>query len=156
MNKIEQFFEKLKTNNITEIQDKYIFTISKSYYLKVFLFILIISINILYTVRNIHSLNIIVVILLLFISSYVIYSIYTVLTYKLIIENKKLIFEKNVIDLTKVDSLKIVMARIGGTKFDSCLELISEKKKYIIRLNLNKSIDFVTIISKISGKKVEK
>ncbi len=155
MEKIDKFLENLEKYKVSELKDKYVFRISKSYYLRVFLFIAIIAINGIYTYRNIKRLNFILVFLLFLISAYVMYSIYTVLIYKVIVENNKIIVGKNIIPLENIKSLRIINARVGGAKFDTCLELVEEGKKYIIRLNIDEKYKFVSVISKITNVEVK-
>ena len=153
---LDRFLEKVNKEK-NNINDEYKFGLSVSYYIRIITliisFIVILAYNL--NMKNIKRPLVIIVLNLIFI--YLFYHIYTLISYKIIIKDNKIIAQKNIeIDLKNIKSLKLLpVAKIGISLKKDCLEIIdNDYKRYILRLDIHNSHIFVANVSKISKVKV--
>lgn len=155
MEKLHVLLEKVKETKIDRTKQNYTFKISRNYFLRSILFISIIIVLLIYSITHMERKNILTLSLLTGITIYICNYLYRISKYKIELKDKTLVFEKNIIDLTKVEKLSLKYTRIGGSKYDNCLELITQdKKRFVFRLNITNHYEFVALISDISKMEV--
>lgn len=156
MERVNDILQKISSIKIDDISGKYIFRLSFLYCIKAFLFLIILValfFTQLYKFANQNMLQKGIWAVLLI---YIIFYIYRLLKYKIVVDGKILYYEKNKIDLKKINKIQLMRTKVGGTKYDNCVALISEDKiKYVIRLNISEKYKFIALVSKISKVKVE-
>lgn len=154
--KLNYILEEVNKLDIAKIKDVNIYKISFAYLLKSITFLFIISISIFISLKRLDlekplkANNIYLSVLILFLLAYVIYSLYYLLTYKIVIKNKKLIINKKEIELENITSINLVYSRVSSSKYDECLKIIADDNEYIIRLNIRNKYEFIKLVSYIS------
>ena len=94
-------------------------------------------------------------VILVVIVVYIIYYMYKLIKYRIVIDENILIYEKNRINLKDIVKLQFMRTRVGGSKYDNCIALLTKDKRYIIRLNMEKKYLFIALLMKITKLKVE-
>ncbi len=84
------------------------------------------------------------------------YSIFNLISYKIIIENDKIIHKKTILNILEIEEAVVKIMAIPSGKVDRCLVVIDKnKKQYIYRLNITNKFDFLKLIDESSPNKVK-
>ncbi|VWL85255.1 hypothetical protein [Oceanivirga miroungae] len=149
--KLKEILEKVNQFEIKEISKKKVYRVSTYYLIKSLIFLAVISAAIILSVLNMKKINFLVIFLLVFLSVYVVYSIYYLFSYTMIIDENKLIIKKQVIELDKITSINLAYSSVASSKLEEALKIVVDnKKEYVLRLNIKNNIEFIKQISKIS------
>ncbi len=157
MEKIDDILEKVSEQKLDEQQEKSVFYLEKSYYIKSLILIAVLVFVIFTEIYKFSRKPLLQIIIIVLVILYLAFYIYKLFKYKLVIDNNILSYGKTKINLKEIKSVKLMRTHVGGTKYDNCLALIDNKnERYIIRLNISNKYLFIAKISKITKKKVEK
>ena len=86
---------------------------------------------------------------------YVSVSAWILFSYKIIIKNNFILSGKTQINMSEIKIATVKVDRVGGKKFDRCLEIITkDKRKIKYRLNIGKDLLFLKIIQNKIGNKL--
>lgn len=156
--KFEEDFEKFKQNNkINNIEsNKYIFKNNRKYMISsTIFFTLIVAVAIIgiYDLMVISKVFDYRIILYLGLIGYGIYGFVKIYSHKIIIENKNIIYKKQKINISEIESATVKIMKISSNKLDRCLVVKLMNKDYVYRLNLDGVYRFLQIIESYVGEK---
>lgn len=157
----EEFIKKIDSIYIKEPYFEKTYRVSRNYVFRAIIFsILLISLSyfVLYdlTLINMNIQTIFTLFIEISIFIYIFYYLYSIFVFKIVVNNEKIIQNKNIIYINDVIKLNIKLVRISKNKNERCLVIITkDKKEYIFRLNINNSLIFIKQISILTSKNIE-
>lgn len=156
----ESFNEYMDSIKILNPEEKTIYRVSLMYMLRSLLLILVLLIIIIYSLKSfIHPLednNLMSILLILFLLSYICFNIYTVFGYNIKVDKKAVENKKIKILISDIVKLKYILVRVNGKKYERVLSVITKNhKEYMFRLNIRKSFHFMKQLSILSNLMVE-
>lgn len=154
MKTIDKILNDMKKIKNVDLDKKYTFRLSIGYFIYSFVIILILAFNIYLVIRPGFKVSMVAKIVIFAVFIFLIYYVKTILKYKIVINNRKFIQDKLELDIEKVESIVLKIDFITRRKRELCLQLISEQKRYLIRLNIQNRALLIYLISKISNKEV--
>lgn len=156
MEQVNEILKQVSKIRLENLDEKYTFRLSLKYCIKAFLFLAVIIAVFLLEIGKFSKRGIIQKAICVLLLIYIVFYLYKLIKYKIVIENYTLIYDKNKVDLRKIKKIQLMRTRVGGSKYDNCLMILTnENIKYIIRLNISDKYKFIALISKISKMKVE-
>lgn len=154
MEQVNEILEKVKKETV-DTNIKHTFRLSFMYSLKAIVFLVIIISLFVLNIAKFSKKHMLQYVILVVIVVYIIYYMYKLIKYRIVIDENILIYEKNRINLKDIVKLQFMRTRVGGSKYDNCIALLTKDKRYIIRLNMEKKYLFIALLMKITKLKVE-
>ena len=151
----KNYINEFKTAEVSDDKEKYSFILSYTYLLRTGFFfgaILVLGgIALADSLKNNYNIKMVISILLIL---YAVISLFRTLAYRITLGRETLKYGKHRIKLNEIKSATLTIGRISASRVGRALEIISsDKKEYILNLNINHSIKFLKILEKRTGKK---
>ena len=156
---MENYRKRLEEYKIEDEKDTYIFRVNKRYVISSSIFFIMLLFVALYSLYKglvgIETLTLFKIILISALIIYVSVSAWILFSYKIIIKNNFILSGKTQINMSEIKIATVKVDRVGGKRFDRCLEIITkDKRKIRYRLNIGKDLLFLKIIQNKIGNKL--
>lgn len=147
-----------KINEVEVPINKRIYRISNSYLIRALIFVGLLSF-VLY--RFFHKISydfkgLFFLLLQILLFCYILFYIYKVVSYRVYVDDEKIVQGKIRINISEIRNLEISNYRFAKNRIEKVLFVITnENKKYVFRLNIDKKYYFIKKISYLSKKEVK-